>query len=56
MNLLKVLYDWLKDVYKRYGYVAVLVCLVVVVALCVAVMLLFGVTPAQMVKFVWGIN
>lgn len=40
LNILKVLYDWLKDVYQRYGYVAVLVCLVVVCALVFAVVLL----------------
>ncbi len=39
LTVLKVLLDWLKDVYQRYGYVAVLVCLVVICALVFAVIL-----------------
>ena len=39
MTVLKVLYEWLKDVYQRYGYVAVLISLVVVCALVFAVVL-----------------
>ena len=39
LTVLKVLLDWLKDVYQRYGYVAVLICLVVICALVFAVVL-----------------
>ena len=39
LTVLKVLYEWLKDVYQRYGYVAVLISLVVVCALVFAVVL-----------------
>jgi len=39
LTVLKVLLDWLKDVYQRYGYVAVLVCLVVICAIVFAVIL-----------------
>jgi uncharacterized membrane protein YcjF (UPF0283 family) len=39
LTVLKVLLDWLKDVYQRYGYVAVLVCLVVICAIVFAVVL-----------------
>ena len=39
MTMLKVLYEWLRDVYQRYGYMAVLVCLVVICAIVFAVIL-----------------
>lgn len=39
MNAISLFIAWLKDVYKRSGYVAVLVCLVVVCALVFAVVL-----------------
>ena len=39
LTVRKVLLDWLKDVYQRYGYVAVLVCLVVICAIVFAVIL-----------------
>lgn len=39
MNILKVLYAWLSDVYAKSGWLAVLICLVVICALVFAVIL-----------------
>lgn len=39
MNTISLLVAWLKDVYQRYGYVAVLISLVVVCAIVFAVVL-----------------
>lgn len=39
MTAISLFLAWLKDVYQRYGYVAVLICLVVVAALVFAVVL-----------------
>lgn len=44
----KTVITWLSDVYTRYGWLATLVCLVVIVALIVGVCWLFGISPAAM--------
>ncbi len=51
LTVLKVLLDWLKDVYQRYGWQAVLVCLVVVVALALAV---YWVAPSVLLTALGG--
>ena len=45
---------WLKDVYQRYGYIAVLVCLVVMVVLFVGVCWLFGIAPRDLWRALGG--
>ena len=46
---------WLSDVYMRYGWMATLICLVVIVALIVGVCWLFGINPVAMAAWL-GMN
>ena len=54
-SMTKTTLAWLSDVYTRYGWLATLVCLVVIVALIVGVCWLFGISPAAMATWL-GIN
>ena len=48
---MKTILAWLADVYQRYGYIAVLICLVVIVALIGVFCYVFGISPSDFSKF-----
>lgn len=52
--MINLLLAWLKDVYQRYGYMAVLICVAVVVALFVGVCWIFDIAPAALWKALGG--
>ena len=47
MRLMKIILDFLKNVYKDNGYVAVLIVIVVIVALVLAVAYFSGISVAD---------
>jgi len=52
---MKIILDWLSDVYQRYGYVAVLIAVAVIVALVLIVAQVGGVSVAQIAQWISGL-